>query len=289
MYIYLNGEFLLENDAKISPFDHGYLYGLGLFETLRLYDGHPFLLGDHFQRLQVSLAELNIQCELTQEKLSIIIRDLSRLNNLTNAYIRVNISAGPAPIGLQANPYIAPTIIIFMKELPDVKFEEKSATILNIKRNSPEGYIRFKSHNYLNNVIAKREIGRANKEGIFLTENNYVAEGIVSNVFWVKNKEVFTPCIETGILNGITRQFIISMLRKEKINVREGFFKSEELLDADEVFLTNSIQEIVAVSEIDYVRFGEYRTVKRLQQQYKEYVKKGLNSTEQLSEGEDLQ
>ncbi|MCD8503331.1 MAG: aminodeoxychorismate lyase [Bacillaceae bacterium] len=224
MYIYVNGEYLRADQAKISPFDHGYLYGIGLFETLRLYNGHPFLLDDHFRRLQQSMFELNITYSLVKEDLLAIIDKLSQLNDLPNAYIRVNVSAGSAPIGLSSEVYTEPTVIVFMKELPQVVSRFRDAVILKTNRNTPEGQRRLKSHHYLNNMIAKRELGSRDKEGVFLTKEGYVAESIVSNIFWSKGKTVYTPSIETGILNGITRQFITSLLRKQGIHVKEGFF-----------------------------------------------------------------
>ncbi|HZG73811.1 MAG TPA: aminotransferase class IV, partial [Chondromyces sp.] len=149
---------------------------------------------------------------------------------------------------------------------------EKEGVILKLKRNTPETADRLKSHHYLNNIAAKREIGMdPNKEGIFLTEDGYIAEGIVSNLFWVKKGQLFTPAVGTGILNGITRQFIISLCSKLNIPVKEGYFTLNELLDAEEAFFTNSIQEIVKVKRIGNKDFLEENgLIKRL---FKEYRK----------------
>lgn len=282
MYIYLNGNYVLEHEAKISPFDHGFLYGLGVFETFRIYDGHPFLLDDHFQRLQRSVAELNISLNLSKERVSEIVGALLKLNDLKNAYVRFNISAGEAPVGLQTETYSEPTIIVFIKPLQVQLTMAKNAEILQTRRNTPEGLERLKSHHYLNNIIGKRELKVATNEGIFLTNEGFVAEGIVSNIFWFKEGKVFTPSLKTGILNGITRQFVFELLIKENISFNEGFYTVEELLDADEVFITNSIQEIVLIKKIDEWEFKQDELTVKLQLLYQKAVSKRLVSKEQL-------
>ena len=128
---------------------------------------------------------------------------------------------------------------------------EKEGVILKQVRNTPEGALRLKSHHYLNNILGKREIGNVvNKEGIFLTEAGYVAEGLF-RISFVKGEILYTPSLETGILNGITRAFIIKFAEELGIEVKEGFFTKDELLSADEVFVTNSIQEIVPLNCIE--------------------------------------
>ena len=278
MYLYINGKLMLENEAMISPFDHGFLYGLGVFETFRIYDGHPFLLDDHFQRLKSSCGDLNIVLNFSKEELLQNLEQLLTLNKLTDAYVRLNVSAGEAPIGLQTSSFLHPTTIIFMKPL-GVMSEEKGAEIVNIPRNTPEGAIRLKSHHYLNNILAKRELVDHSKEGIFLTKDQKVAEGIVSNVFWVKKGQVYTPSLSTGILNGVTRQFVIELSHKYRITINEGEFDQSDLFDAEEMFITNSIQEIVAISELNDHLFSQKREiVPLLQKLYRDYCTKRLFS-----------
>ncbi len=250
MYVYINGEFAKQEEVRISPFDHGFLYGLGVFETFRIYNGHPFLLDDHLERLNASLRVLNIDAAFNRKEMTAILDELLVKNNFRDAYIRLNVSAGNGEIGLQTESYKNPNVVIFSKPLsPADGMSEKKAVVLDIKRNTPEGTERLKSHHYLNNVLAKREVGAAlDTDGIFLTKDGFVSEGIVSNVFWCKNGILYTPAIETGILNGITRRFVIAVAREAGIEVREGFYKKEEAEAADEMFLTNSIQEIVPVT-----------------------------------------
>ncbi|MET3508521.1 aminodeoxychorismate lyase [Halalkalibacter oceani] len=246
MFIYLNGKIVDQAEANISAFDHGYMYGLGLFETFRVDGGHPFLLDDHFLRLHAGLQTLAIEWRMEREEALTILSNLLRANQLKNAYVRWNVSAGPAEIGLPTGRYEQPTVIVYMKPLPPVKAQLKDAVLLQIRRNTPEGEVRLKSHHYLNNVLAKRELGDSpDQEGIFLTEEGLVAEGVVSNVFWIKKGVVYTPALQTGILDGITRQFVLALLEQWRIPVEVGCYKAEALLEADAAFVTNSIQEVV--------------------------------------------
>lgn len=259
MLIYVNGTYVEDTEAKISPYDHGYLYGLGVFETFRIYNGHPFLLDDHYERLMDALAALQIEWDMKKGDMLTILKELLLRNELKHAYIRFNVSAGIDEIGLQTGVYKNPSVIVFIKPLtpPDIVVE-KEGVILKQVRNTPEGNFRLKSHHYLNNILGKREIGNAtNREGIFFTKEGYVAEGIVSNIFFVKEGALYTPSLHTGILNGITRAFIIKVAQMLNIKVKEGLFTKEELLTAEEVFVTNSIQEIVPLLHIEGRDFRE--------------------------------
>jgi 4-amino-4-deoxychorismate lyase len=277
MFISLNGQFLKKDEAMISPFDHGFLYGMGLFETFRVYEGHPFLLDDHLQRLNQGLEVLNINYRFQREETNQHLQELLKLNGLTNAYIRLNVSAGIGDIGLQVMPFNEPNILYFPKPLPQAgELVEKKAVILEQKRNSPEGNERLKSHHFMNNILAKREIGnRPDIEGIFLNEEGYVAEGIVSNIFWVKGKVLYTPSVQTGILNGITRQFVIELAKNKNLGVEEGHYPMEHAFEAEEVFVTNSIQEIVPITTFEgYQLPGKQgQVVQQLHHEYRHYCK----------------
>lgn len=276
MYIYLNGNFIEKDKAAISPFDHGYLYGLGVFETFRTYSGHPFLLDDHLDRLNSGLEELYINRKFHRDEVVDIIKELSKFNNIHDSYIRFNISAGAGEIGLQTEVYDEPTVIMFQKPLPSMEqLKEKEAVILKLPRNTPETVRRLKSHHFFNNVAAKREVGPdPGKEGVFLTEAGFLAEGVTSNLFWIKDSVLYTPALETGILNGITRQFIMKIAEMLGVAVEEGLFRESALQDADEIFFTNSIQEIVPVNQLGKRSFpgrsGIY--VQKMNQLYQKYV-----------------
>ncbi|MDP4553349.1 aminodeoxychorismate lyase [Alkalihalobacillus macyae] len=254
MFININGNIIDEREAVISVYDHGYLYGIGVFETFRTYNGHPFLFDDHFNRLKASLEELQITLPYTKLRLLDEVKRTIQANDMVDAYVRLNISAGSGEIGLQTEPYHSPQIIIYVKPIGEPVRKEKRGVILSLRRNSPEGVVRLKSHHYLNNILAKREVGNDSSiEGIFLSQEGVLAEGIVSNLFWIKEGVLYTPAISTGILNGITRQYILYAAQKLGIKVIEGSFEKEELFAADEAFVTNSIQEIVPLYQIEHV------------------------------------
>ena len=276
MVIYCNGQYIEEQDAVISPFDHGFLYGMGIFETVRIYDRHPFLLDDHLVRLQKGLDEMGIRTIVRKEEITAIVQKLLRLNNLSNARVRINYSAGIGKAGLPEDDYFDPILIVFISPLSEAAncIVEKEAVILKLRRNMPETGNRLKSHHFGNNIAAKMELQTTypNAEGIFLTKDGFVAEGITSNVFWVKNKVIYTPGENTGILMGITRQWIIAAAKKMGYEIQEGSFPLSELERAEEVFLTNSIQEIVAINKL--IEIGVYqgaagKITQALYQQYK--------------------
>lgn len=275
MKIYFNGEYLNDFEVKISPFDHGFLYGIGVFETFRMYNGHPFLLFDHLNRLRHSLNELNIEWNMSNEEIRDILVQLVEMNNLKDAYIRLNVSAGDGEIGLYTGMYQKPNTIIFVKAMPLSNVTEKEGVILRTPRNSPEGKERLKSHHYLNNIIGKKEIGNSpSLEGIFLTKEGYISEGIVSNIFFIKKGKMYTPHIDTGILNGITRQFVLHWSNINGMMYEEGFYSEEELIGSDEIFITNSIQEIIPITAIDQHSYTlhEDSLIYKLQKDYRSYT-----------------
>ncbi|WYP26663.1 aminodeoxychorismate lyase [Alkalihalobacillus sp. FSL W8-0930] len=269
MFVYLNGKYVDESIATVSLFDHGFLYGLGLFETFRLYNGHPFLLDDHFQRMGQGLEQIGIDWTISKDQATDILQELARLNKIEDAYVRWNVSAGDEGLGLYTGRYLEPTVAVMMKPLPPLG-RSKAISVLKLRRNTPEGEYRLKSHHYLNNVLAKRELGPvANTEGIFLTQEGWVAEGVTSNIFWLKGDTVYTPSLDTGILDGITRQYVMALLIRQGVQLIEGMYPHETLLEADAVFLTNSIQEIVKVESCDVKQYKDHSLLDSLQQVYK--------------------
>ncbi|ATP38636.1 4-amino-4-deoxychorismate lyase [Solibacillus sp. R5-41] len=257
MLCWMNGHYIEEQEMRISPFDHGFLYGLGFFETFRTYEGQAVLLQEHLNRLLEALKEYRIAFPYTLTELEEIIRQLNAQDG-QDGYFRLNVSAGPHSIGLAPTEYVAPTVIVFRKPLQVAKRgTEKQAVWLKTPRNSPEQEIRYKSHHYGNNVRARLELpSLAEFEGFFTTNQGIVAEGITSNVFWVKGGILFTPSIETGILPGITRKVVLELAQQMKIPVREGSFIKQELEQADECFITTAVQELVPISNIDQICFA---------------------------------
>jgi 4-amino-4-deoxychorismate lyase len=254
VYIYCNSQFIKDSEATISPFDHGFLYGLGAFETFRVYRGFPFLLHDHLKRLQHALLELGISYNINVDEITEVIHKLLHLNQYEDGdvTVRLNISAGNGEVGKLLQQYDKPNVLCFLRKAPPLLDRvEKNAAILQLRRNTPEGLHRIKSHHYLNNILGKRELRQTpDVEGFFLTEQGHIAEGIVSNIFWAKDGIVYTPSLNTGILNGITRQFVMKCLNKLEIPFHEGLYTQEELFEANEVMITNSSQEVIPVRKI---------------------------------------
>lgn len=257
--IYVNGRFIEEKDAVLSPFDHGFLYGIGVFETFRLYEGRPFLLDWHIERLERALKDLQIEYTVTKQEMIEMLDKLLGLNDIKdgNARVRLNISAGISDKGFAAQTYDNPTVLCFVNQLkPESLPLQKEGKVLSIRRNTPEGPFRLKSHHYLNNMYAKREIGNDPRfEGIFLTKDCAVAEGIISNVFWRKGSTIFTPSLDTGILDGVTRRFVMENAKKIGMDVKTGRYQLEALLTADEAWMTNSVLEIIPFSKIEEVNY----------------------------------
>jgi len=279
-YVYLNGDLVEAENAVVSVYDHGFLYGAGVFETFRAYNRRLFLFDAHMDRLFSGLWELGIRLQMNREQLREAVLRTLAANGLQDAYIRLSVTAGVAGLGLSAEDYTRPTVLVMAKEVPrfpDAMYEKgKRLLTVSIHRNTPEGHTRHKSHNFLNQVLAKRELGeQAEAEGLMLTREGYVAEGIVSNIFLIQSGRLFTPTLATGILPGVTRAFVLRLAGELEIPAEERDFRREALFAADEVFLTNSIQEIVPVCEVDGVTIGEGKRgplTQRLQQAYRQHV-----------------
>lgn len=258
MIISINGELTLEQEAKVSVLDHGFLYGMGLFETFRTYESKPFLLAEHLERLLDSCKQLRIHYNPDEERIRKQLARLIEANETQDAYFRLTVTGGVGAVGLPQDDYRKPQEIIYIKPLPPRKeglaVQGKAVQLLRLRRNSPEGSLRLKSLHYMNNIIGKQELLQypwaSEAEGLFLNERGFVAEGIVSNIFFVKEGICYTPSLDTGILNGVTRQFVMKCCAKLGVPCQEGHYTWEELLQAEEVFLTNSIQEIVPVSSL---------------------------------------
>jgi len=258
MIIAVNGQLIEEGNAVISAYDHGFLYGIGFFETFRTYAGKPFMLDEHLSRLEQALQELWIDYHPDAGHIRRLVERLLVDNRLTDGYFRLSVSAGEEALGLPAGRYGKPAEILYVKALPaanEALYERgKQLQLLQLTRNTPEGAVRFKSFHYMNNILAKREMSgypwAAGAEGLFLTADGHVAEGVVSNVFMVRGDVCMTPSIETGILPGITRSCILRLAEQKGFRTEEGFYTWDDLCHADECFVTNSIQEVVPITSI---------------------------------------
>ncbi|MFC0216097.1 aminodeoxychorismate lyase [Paenibacillus chartarius] len=268
MKIFMNGTLIEQAKAVVSAYDHGFLYGIGLFETFRTYGGRAFLLQQHLDRLADGCGQLRIEPGLSAPDVERQISELLQANGLADAYFRLTVTAGPNQLGLPSGEYEEPTIILYVKPLPPVDpvLEQRGKPLLQLRtaRNTPEGAYRFKSLHYMNNYLAKIELSSllakppistagtdaSPPEGLMLTEQGFLAEGIVSNLFFIRGGCLYTPSLATGILPGITRAYVLELAAKQRIPVQEGLYTWGDLLSADEVFLTNSIQELVPVGAL---------------------------------------
>ncbi|GIP19629.1 4-amino-4-deoxychorismate lyase [Paenibacillus montaniterrae] len=258
--VYVNGQMMNAEEAVVSVYDHGFLYGLGLFETFRTYQGKCFLLERHMQRLSESCKQLGIEFNMEPEHVQRIVSELLLLNHLAEGYVRLTVSGGVAELGLPAGDYAQPTIVIMVKSVASPTLESwrqgKPLQLLHTKRNTPEGAYRFKSLHYMNNIIAKRELlslgerTMAGAEGLMLNEQHVLAEGIVSNLFFVHGNCLYTPHLSTGILPGITRQFVIELAGQLGFSIEEGKYDFSFLAQSSEIWMTNSIQELVPITTL---------------------------------------
>lgn len=254
MKIGYNGTVASAGDVRISVFDHGFLYGMGLFETFRTYGGQPFLLERHLKRLAEGCRRLHIRYEPDAERLTELIRQTAEANGFPDdVYVRLTVSAGEGGLGLPTGDYEEPQEIVLVKALPELApglYEQgRELRLLATPRNTPELGLRMKSLHYMNSIAAKRELADSGAppgaEGLMLTKEGWLAEGIVSNLFFASCGVVYTPSLDTGILPGITREHVLQLAREAGFGVQEGRYTWEQLLQADEVWTTNSIQELV--------------------------------------------
>jgi len=255
--IYLDGKFVDEENAKISVFDHGYLYGDGIFEGIRAYHNSIFRLKNHVDRLYDSAKAINMEIPMSREEMSEVILNTCRQNNLRDAYIRVVVSRGKGDLGLDPQKCPVPTVVCIASSIslyPEEMYKKGLAVItVPTRRNGPEGVNpRIKSLNYLNNIMAKIEANIAGvPEAILLNQEGYVAECTGDNIFIVKNGILKTPAIHVGMLEGVTRNEVLKLASKRGISTQETTFTRYDLFVADEVFLTGTAAELIPVVKID--------------------------------------
>ena len=257
MKIYFNGELVDKTKAYISVFDHGLLYGDGVFEGIRTYDGLVFCLKEHIDRLYRSADAIELKVPLTKaEMIEAVLRTL-KANKLQDAYIRLVVTRGPGDLGLDPRKCSKPTVFIITHKIALYPKElyRKGLEIITAKtrRNYPQSLDpRIKSLNYLNNILAKIDAIKAGtEEAIMLTHDGYVAECTGDNIFIVKNHELITPPVSIGALEGITRDAVINLSKSMNIPFYEKLLKMEDVYAADEVFLTGTAAEIIPVVSID--------------------------------------
>lgn len=279
MKIYLNGKIVDSRDAVVSVFDHGFLYGDGIYETMRVYDGVVFRLDQHIRRLFRSASLIGLSVPFAVDQLKIAIYETLIANALRKAYIRLTVSRGRGPIGLDPDLCVEPTVVIVaqeLKEYPGAFYKNGIRLIISETRRNIKEAIdpHIKSLNFLNNILAKIEAKKKGAyEAIMLNVKGYLAEGTISNIFFYKNDILCTPSAGCGILDGITREIIMELAHREGIRVKEGEFTAKDIYKAEEVFLTNTTMEVMPVSKIDDRTYAVGNIAKLLRRLYREEVK----------------
>ena len=263
LLVWLNGELVPKSQAKVSVFDHGFLYGDGVFEGIRAYNGRVFMLDEHLDRLYESAKSIWLTIPMTKEEMKEAILKTLRANGLKDAYIRVVVSRGEGDLGLDPRKCSKPNVVVITDkiELFPEEFYGRGLEMVtvSVRRNSPHSLNpNIKSLNYLNNILAKIEAINAGKpEGLMLTIDGYVAEGTGENIFIVKKGVILTPPAHMGILKGITRQVVINLACESGIAVREEVLTLHDVYTADECFITGTAAEIMPVVKLDGRTIGD--------------------------------
>ena len=262
MKIYLDGKFVDEADAKVSVFDHGLLYGDGVFEGIRLYGGNVFRLDEHLERLEYSAKAVLLQLPLTRAELVEATLETCRQNNLTDAYIRLVVTRGVCDLGLAPWLCPKPTVFIIASKIslyPKEHYDNGLAIVtVPTRRINPAALPpTIKSLNYMNNILGKieaRQFGAL--EAIMLNDQGYVAECTADNIFTVHKGEIFTPSASQGALKGVTRGTIFDIAQEIGVRINEVNMTRYDVWCADECFLTGTGAEVIPVTKLDGREIG---------------------------------
>ncbi|HHT9137557.1 MAG TPA: branched-chain-amino-acid transaminase [Candidatus Wunengus sp. YC60] len=255
--IYINGQIVPQEEAKISVFDHGLLYGDGVFEGIRAYNGKIFTLDEHLDRIYDSATAISLKIPITKAEMADAIKQTMKANNLTDSYIRLVVTRGVGKLGLDPNKCATPQIIIIADtiELYSKALYERGldiVTVTTIRNHFSALDPKIKSLNYLNNILAKIESIQAGAgEALMLNKDGYVAECAGDNIFIFKNNILLTPPTSAGILVGITRNVVMKLAAEMGLQVKEELMTRYDLYIADECFLTGTAAEIIPVVKID--------------------------------------
>ncbi len=262
MQVYVNGRFVPAEEASISVFDHGFLYGDGVFEGIRVYEGNIFRLHQHIERLYHSAQCLLLAIPMAPEALHDAIVETVRRRGLPNQYVRVVVSRGAGDLGLDPRLCPTPSVIIIADTIalyPE-RYDTEGLDLVTVAtRRMPSWALdpRIKSLNYLNNILAKIEAQQAGAvEGVMLNAEGYVAECTADNLFVWQGERLLTPAVAAGALQGITRASVLEIARDLGLYTEEGFLTRYDLYTAEECFMTGTGAEIVPVVRIDARQIG---------------------------------
>jgi D-amino acid aminotransferase len=250
---YLNGRLVPSEEACVSVLDRGFLYGDGLFETMRTYNGTPFLVGTHIDRLLWGAAKIGLELKVSKDELKKAVYDTVKANGFGDAVIRLTVTRGIAAERLKVSPDMKPTIVITCDELKDIAAShyDRGVDVISVTDTRSDLAL-IKSLNYLPNALAKHEADKKGAfEAVFVTKKGFVTEGATSNVFAVLDGILITPPLVEKVLPGITREVVKTLATKEDIRFNEDAIIVDEIKDAEEVFITNQMIEIVPVRSFD--------------------------------------
>ena len=282
LLVYIDGEHYPKLQAKISVYDHGLLYGDGVFEGIRAYSGVVFKLKEHIDRLYRSARVIMLNIPLTKEEMTNAVLETLRKNNLRDAYIRLVVTRGFGDLGIDPRKCPKPTVIIITDiiKLHSTEAKEKGirAMIVWVKRDPVDATSHeVKSLNYLNSILGKIEANIAGfDEAICLDKNGYISEGVAENLFIVKNGKVITPPTSTGALVGITRDVAMKLAEKLGYTAIESNITPTDLFTADEAFFTGTAAEIVPIVEVNKRTIGGGKPgpiTRRLMQEFEKIVR----------------
>lgn len=284
LVVYMNGQFVSAADAKVSVWDHGFLYGDGVFEGIRAYEGRIFRLHDHIARLYRSAKSLHLTIHLDREEMKDATIETCRRNELKDAYIRLVVSRGVGDLGIDPRKCNAgATIVIIADKIalyPQEAYEKGLEIITASTRKNLNAAVssQIKSLNYLNNILAKIEAIEAGAaEAIMVNKDGFVTECTTENIFICSGGVLITPPVYAGILEGITRNTVIEIARSEGVIVKEELFGCHDIYVADECFVTGTGAEILPVVKVDGRVIGDGKPgglTKKLLDEYREMVKK---------------
>lgn len=280
--VYLDGELVPAEEAKVSVFDHGLLYGDGVFEGIRAYNGRVFKLDEHVQRLYGCARTIMLDIPMSQDEMKEAVVQTVRANGLRDGYVRLVVTRGAGDLGLDPRKCPRPFVFIVADSIslyPDETYE-RGLTIVTCatRRNSPDALDpMIKSLNYLNNILAKIETNRAGAdEGLMLNSDGYVTECTGDNIFLFRRGELVTPPVHLGALEGITRDVVMDLARADGLEVHEHPFRLSAVYTADECFLTGTAAEVVPVTYVDDRPIGTGQPgpiTRALRQRFAEYAR----------------
>ena len=286
-WIFLNGEFVPKDEAKVSVYDHGYLYGDGVFEGIRVYSGNVFRLREHLVRLYESAKSIMLEIPYSLDEVTNIVVETIRQNKLSNGYIRLVVSRGAGNLGLDPDSCKKPNVVVIAEQLSlfPQEYYEKGIPVVT-RWNRPDVLSpQVKSLNYLNNILVRIEAKLAGvQEALMLNDQGYVAEGSGDNVFIVKGNKLITPPSSAGALEGITRNAILEIGEKLGYDVREELFTRHDVYVADEVFLTGTAAEVIAVTTVDGRTIGLGQTGPHTNRLLEEFRKLVIEDGEKIYE-----